>query len=79
MFERHRQEKTEGKAYNEADVKSLHYFTSSLYSECLQVSSDMKTLNKRFAQLHGISSLANLWAVIALSFHGLWIGSAGVA
>ncbi|KAF8922246.1 hypothetical protein CPB85DRAFT_1266581 [Mucidula mucida] len=62
MFERHRQEKTEGKAYNEADV-----------------SSDMKTLNKRFAQLHGISSLANLWAVIALSFHGLWIGSAGVA
>jgi hypothetical protein len=38
----------------------------------------MKTLNRRFAMLHGISSLANLSAVIALLFHGLWIGNAGV-
>jgi len=41
------------------------------------VSADMKVLNTRFAQLHGISSLANLGAVIALGFHGLWIGNFG--
>jgi len=39
------------------------------------VSAEMKALNARFGQLHGISSLANLGAVIALGFHGLWIGS----
>ena len=38
----------------------------------------MKALNRRFGTLHGISSLANLGAVIALTFHGLWIGNAGV-
>jgi len=38
----------------------------------------MTALNKRFGMLHGISSLANLWAVIGLSFHGLWIGNAGI-
>lgn len=38
----------------------------------------MKSLNSKFAQLHGISSLFNLWAVIALGFHGLFIGNAGV-
>jgi len=38
----------------------------------------MKALNRRFGMLHGISSLANLAAVIALGFHGLWIGNAGV-
>lgn len=38
----------------------------------------MKALNRRFGALHGISSLANLIAVIALGFHGLWIGSAGI-
>jgi len=42
------------------------------------VSSDMKALNARFGQLHGISSLTNLGAVIALGFHGLWIGNNGV-
>ncbi|KAF8168248.1 hypothetical protein B0H34DRAFT_760881 [Crassisporium funariophilum] len=42
------------------------------------VSSDMKALNRQFGMLHGISSLANLGAVIALGFHGLWIGNAGV-
>jgi len=42
------------------------------------VSSEMKALNAKFGQLHGISSLANLGAVIALGFHGLWIGNAGV-
>ncbi|RPD81691.1 hypothetical protein L226DRAFT_527955 [Lentinus tigrinus ALCF2SS1-7] len=41
------------------------------------VSDDMKALNKLFAQLHGISSLANLTAFLALVFHGLWIGNVG--
>ncbi|KXN83620.1 hypothetical protein AN958_01185 [Leucoagaricus sp. SymC.cos] len=41
-------------------------------------SAEMKALNQRFGALHGISSLANLGAVIVLGFHGLWIGSAGV-
>ncbi|PPQ92706.1 hypothetical protein CVT25_014013 [Psilocybe cyanescens] len=42
------------------------------------VSADMKALNRRFGTLHGVSSLANLGAIIALGFHGLWIGNAGV-
>jgi len=42
------------------------------------VSAEMKMLNRKFGGLHGISSLANLMAVFALGFHGLWIGSAGV-
>lgn len=43
-----------------------------------EVSADMKALNRRFGMLHGISSLANMGAIIALGFHGLWIGNAGV-
>jgi len=42
------------------------------------VSPQMKALNARFGMLHGVSSLANLGAVIALAFHGLWVGSVGV-
>ncbi|KAH8120655.1 hypothetical protein DFH11DRAFT_81392 [Phellopilus nigrolimitatus] len=42
------------------------------------VSSEMKALNKKFSQLHGLSSLFNLYAFIALSFHGLWIGHYGL-
>ncbi|GLB36463.1 putative protein with domain of unknown function (DUF4149) [Lyophyllum shimeji] len=61
MFERHKLEKDEGKAYNDPGV-----------------SAKMKALNRRFGMLHGVSSLANLAAVIALGFHGLWIGNAGV-
>ena len=38
----------------------------------------MKKLNKQFAQVHGWSSLANLYTVFALAFHGLWIGAFGV-
>jgi len=38
----------------------------------------MKALNKQFGSLHGLSSLANLLAVVALGFHGLWIGNAGL-
>ncbi|KAI0639108.1 hypothetical protein C8Q77DRAFT_36831 [Trametes polyzona] len=41
------------------------------------VSEQMKALNKTFAQLHGVSSLANLTAFLALLFHGLWIGNTG--
>ncbi|PPQ62791.1 hypothetical protein CVT24_000485, partial [Panaeolus cyanescens] len=48
-----------------------------LYSEP-GVSAEMKSLNRRFGMLHGISSLANLNAVIALGLHGLWIGNAGI-
>jgi len=42
------------------------------------VSVEMKALNSRFSQFHGISSLANLCAVVALGFHGLWIGNIGI-
>ncbi|KAG1801371.1 uncharacterized protein HD556DRAFT_870962 [Suillus plorans] len=42
------------------------------------VSAQMKALNTKFGMLHGMSSLANLGAVIALTFHGLWIGSYGL-
>jgi len=38
------------------------------------VTEEMKTLNARFGMLHGISSLANLGAVIVLTFHGLCLG-----
>lgn len=41
------------------------------------VSAKMKALNVKFGSLHGISSLANTSAVIALGFHGLWIGNVG--
>jgi hypothetical protein len=54
MFERHKQEKSEGKTYSEAGI-----------------SDEMRALNKRFGMLHGISSLLNLQAVLALGFHGL--------
>jgi hypothetical protein len=43
-----------------------------------QVSAKMRALNTKFGSLHGISSLVNLGAVIALGFHGLWIGNVGV-
>ncbi|RDB28421.1 hypothetical protein Hypma_015199 [Hypsizygus marmoreus] len=42
------------------------------------VSDEMKAVNRRFGTLHGISSLANLGSFIALTFHGLWLGNAGV-
>ncbi|KAF8202934.1 hypothetical protein BJ912DRAFT_1052955 [Pholiota molesta] len=42
------------------------------------VSAEMKALNVKFGSLHGISSLANLLAIIALGFHGVYIGNAGV-
>jgi len=42
------------------------------------VSAEMQALNSKFSQLHGISALLNLSAVIALVFHGLWIGNVGI-
>ncbi|KAI5119914.1 hypothetical protein M0805_000879 [Coniferiporia weirii] len=42
------------------------------------VSNEMKALNRKFSQMHGWSSLFNLEAVIALIFHGLWIGHYGL-
>jgi len=42
------------------------------------VSDEMKALNKRFGALHGTSMLVNLFSVIALLFHGLWIGNVGI-
>ncbi|KIK49634.1 hypothetical protein CY34DRAFT_69470, partial [Suillus luteus UH-Slu-Lm8-n1] len=42
------------------------------------ISAQMKALNAKFGMLHGISSLANLGAVVALTLHGLWIGSYGL-
>jgi len=42
------------------------------------VSDQMKALNRRFGMLHGVSSLANLFAVFALIFHGLWVGNFGL-
>lgn len=38
----------------------------------------MKALNVKFAKLHGISSLFNLFANFALVFHGLWVGTKGL-
>jgi hypothetical protein len=61
MFKRHKQEREEGKQYNDPGV-----------------SDQMKQMNKKFGMLHGISSLANLGAVVALTFHGLWLGNAGL-
>jgi len=37
------------------------------------VSAEMKALSSKFGRLHGLSSLANLFAVVALAFHGLSI------
>lgn len=75
MFQRHKLEKMEGKAYNEPTVRLNTILPISLILMSLKVSAKMKALNKTFAQLHGISSLANLTAFLALLFHGLWIGN----
>ncbi|KAL5534638.1 hypothetical protein ACEPAG_1101 [Sanghuangporus baumii] len=42
------------------------------------VSDEMKALNKKFAQAHGFSSIFNLDSLIAIGFHGLWIGRHGL-
>lgn len=79
MFQRHKQEKEEGKSYNEAGVSiNRHPHHSNIQTFSLQISEEMKALNKKFSSLHGISSLANMASVIALGFHGLWIGNVGL-
>lgn len=79
MFQRHKLEKAEGKSYNEAGVSPcLQILGVSVTKFRLQVSDEMKALNRKFAKLHGYSSLANLAAVLAAAFHGLWIGSKGL-
>lgn len=79
MFQRHKLEKAEGKSYNEAGVcHSAFQIASTRLTGSMQVSAEMKVLNSKFARLHGYSSLANLSAVIACIFHGLWIGNKGL-
>jgi len=41
-------------------------------------SAALKSLNRKFQVIHGIGSLVNPGAFIAIGFHGLWIGHAGV-
>jgi hypothetical protein len=38
----------------------------------------MKAINKRFGTYHGLSSLTNLFVIVALLFHGLWIANVGL-
>ena len=80
MFKRHKLEKEEKKNYSDAGVSTERQ--TSLYRDTThtrtQVSNEMKTLNRTFAKLHGVSSLFNLWAVIGTVFHGLWIANKGL-
>jgi hypothetical protein len=78
MFQRHKLEKEEGKSYNEKGVKLPLFNFYLLVLRSIKVSDDMKALNRRFGMLHGISSLANLGSVLALAFHGLWLGNSGI-
>lgn len=77
MFRRQKLEKEEGKVYTDPEV-SFHVFTWQELSDMpmLQVSDDMKHLNRRFGWLHGASSLANFSAFLSLLVHGLWLGDA---
>lgn len=81
MFQRHKLEKEEGKAYSDEGVSN--YFRISANRHCTltcypKVSDAMKALNRKFSQLHGWSSLANLYAFLAAAFHGLWIANYGL-
>jgi hypothetical protein len=79
MTQRNKLEKEEGKLYSEPGVRITDVIQPvDFFHDYSQVSDRMKSLNARFAYLHGLSSLANLVAVIALGFHGLWIGNFGV-
>ncbi|KAH9947718.1 hypothetical protein B0H21DRAFT_737751 [Amylocystis lapponica] len=42
------------------------------------ISEEMKALNRRFDLYHAISVSINMASLVALVFHGLWIGSYGV-
>jgi hypothetical protein len=41
------------------------------------ISPELTKLNRQFGMWHGISSLANLFTLFALLFHGLWLGAFG--
>jgi len=38
----------------------------------------MKSLNKQFGAVHGLSSLCNLFVTVGLAFHALWLGKNGL-
>ena len=80
MFKRHKLEKEEGKSYNDPGVCANYPSSVShiLNDCCKQVSGAMRSLNRTFSQLHGISSLLNMGAFISIAFHGLWIANKGV-
>ncbi|KAF8323885.1 hypothetical protein DL93DRAFT_2092550 [Clavulina sp. PMI_390] len=61
MFERHRLEDKEGKAYTAPGV-----------------SSEMKALTQQFGAMHGLSSMFNLVAFLAITFHALWVATFGL-
>jgi hypothetical protein len=61
---------------SQACVQTLFVLTDS--KVVLQVSEAMKKLNRKFGALHGWSSLLNLGVVVALGFHGLWLGTYGL-
>jgi hypothetical protein len=71
-------EKEEGKDAHDPNVSLSCDRSTCSTNNRLQVSTDIKKLNAKFARLHGYSSLANLVAFLALVFHGLWIGSYGI-
>lgn len=80
MFKRHKLEKEEGKSYNDPGVRTIRNVARgvSLILHPIKVSTEMKALNSLFSQLHGVSSLLNLSAVIAAIFHGSWIANKGI-
>lgn len=82
MFRRWKQEKDEGKQATDPGVRLSYFMEFTGWCLCAphprQVSAEMKALNSRFAKLHGVSSLANMYAVVGLVFHGLWIANNGL-
>lgn len=69
-------EKDEGVDYKDPKVGRVHFVAERVIEPIhLQASPEMKALSKKFGMLHGISSLVNLWAIVALAFHGLSIAN----
>jgi hypothetical protein len=68
MFQRHKLENEEGKAYNASGVSIGSTVMRLLrIHNSLQVSPKMNALTARFNKLHGVSSLVNLLAVAAMT------------
>jgi len=73
-----RQEKVEGKKYTDKNVSLMGIFYMKIPTlVVLQISPELTKLNRQFGMWHGISSLANLFTLFALLFHGLWLGAFG--